>query len=187
MSKMFRKNVPFIAAGLAATVALTATLVGCGNINNSWEVKGGGYLKYSINDGESHTINLEKDDCEPPFYGNNHYYFYMKTQIGKSKQGDQFSLMVDKPSTNGKLKLVTKANVNGKMQDISWMRQQNSPQTALIGDSSYIHFDEIINDSLWTAKVLLYFKDCRNGTCQDDKAPIKVSGRLRYWVAADER
>ncbi|MCF0224509.1 MAG: hypothetical protein HUK20_09575 [Fibrobacter sp.] len=164
------------------------TLFSCGEINSSWEVKGGGYFKYSVNGGGSHTIELGKNDCEPPFYVNNsHHYFYFKTQMSESDQGDQFSLMVNNPSTNGKLKPVAKASIDGHYQIITWMRHQNSTESPLIEDSSYIHFDEIIRDSLWTANVELDFMDCRSGKCHDSLPPIHVSGRLRYWVPADER
>lgn len=169
-------------------MVFTLAVAGCSGINDSWEVKGGGYLKYSVNGEGSYTIELGKNDVEPPFYVNNsHHYFYFKTNIDKSKRGDQFSLMVNKPSTDGKLAPITRASVNGKYQYVTWMREQFSPEAPLISDSSYIHFDEIINDSLWTANLELYFVDCRTGTCLDSLPPVHVSGRLRYWVPDDER
>lgn len=167
------------------TGAMALALASCGNINNSWEVKGGGYFKYSINGGEKYTINLEREDCEPTQY--NRHYFTCNTQIDMSKQGDQFALMVNNPSTGGKLKPVSVAFVNGKEQRVTWMRQKFSIEAPLIEDSSYIHFDEIIRDSLWTANVEFYFKDCRSGDCEDDLPPLHISGRLRYWVAVEDR
>lgn len=176
---------------LASTIlALAGALcfVGCSDINDSWEVKGGGYFKYSVDGQGSYTINLEKDDCEPPFYVNNsHHYFYVKTQLDKSERNEQFSIMVNNPSTSGQLKPVGKAYVNGRYQDVTWMLQQRSTQAPLIAESSYVHFDEIINDSLWSADIDLFFKDCHTGTCSDSLAPIHINGRLRYWVPADER
>ena len=68
-----------------------ALLIGaCGDINSSWEVKGGGYLKYTVNGNGPYSIDLAKNDVEPPFYVNNsHHYFYFCSQIKESKRGDQ--------------------------------------------------------------------------------------------------
>ena len=54
-------------------------------------------------------------------------------------------------------------------------------------NGSTIKFDEIIGDSLWTADLDLYFKDCRSGLCSDKLPPLHVTGRLRYWVPDSER
>jgi len=167
---------------------LALFLGACSGINDSWEVKGGGYLKYSINGEGSYSIELSKDDVEPPYYVNNsHHYFYMESRLEESDRKDQIALMVNTPSTGKDLTPVAKANINGKMETVSWMRIDNSEPGALIPDSSSIHFDEIINDSLWTAKVDLYFQDCRKEACNDELPPIHIKGRLRYWVPADER
>lgn len=168
--------------------AVLLTLVACSGINDSWEIKGGGYLKYSINGEKSHTIELHKNDVEPPFYVNNsHSYFFMTTRLDESKRGDQLSLMVNKPSTNGKISPVSRASINGRPQVVTWLRVQNSTESPLSGDSSYVHFDEIIKDSLYTANLELYFVDCRSGSCRDSLPPIHLSGRLRYWIPDDER
>ncbi|MCQ2096715.1 MAG: hypothetical protein MJY87_02085 [Fibrobacter sp.] len=175
-----------------ATVAVPSAtamllLASCGSINDSWEVRGGGYLKYSINNEESHTIELHKNDVEPPFYvNNNHSYFYLVTRLEESKKGHQISLMVNRPSTGGHLKPVTRANINGKQEDVTWF-MQNGTLSPLIADSSYIHFDEIIKDSLYTAYLELDFKDCRSGYCEDNLPPVHLSGRLRYWIPEDDR
>ena len=60
-------------------------LAACGDINEGWEVDGGGYLKYRINDDKELTIELEPDDVEVPFIKNSHHYFFAKTEIEESK------------------------------------------------------------------------------------------------------
>ena len=44
--------------------AVALGLMACSGINDSWEVKGGGYIKYKINDGKSRTVELAPDDVE---------------------------------------------------------------------------------------------------------------------------
>ena len=183
--------------GFAATTnraahILVCTAIGffcaCSDINSSWEVKGGGYLKYSVNGEGSYTIELAKNDVEPPFYVNNsHRYFYFCTRIEESDRGDQFSLMVNDVQTGKALTPIARASLNGRYQNVTWMREQYSIEAPLVADSSSIKFDEIIGDSLWTATLELYFKDCRAGNCNDSVPPLHISGRLRYWVPASER
>lgn len=169
-------------------IALSLALAGCADINSSWEVDGGGYFKYSIDGDGPYTIELSKNDVEPPFYVNNsHHYFYAHSRLEESSRKDQFALMVNAPSTGKKLTPVAMASMNGKMQVVTWMRFQNSSENPLISDSGYVRFDEIINDSLWTCDVDLYFKDCRAGSCKEGLDPIHVTGRLRYWVPDSER
>lgn len=172
------------------SVALVCSMcfLACSDINSSWEVKGGGYFKYSVNGEGPYTIELSKNDVEPPFYVNNrHRYFYFSTKLDKSKRGDQFSLMVNSPQTGKDLEPVSRASLNGRYQYVTWMRAQFSPEAPVIAESSFVHFDEIIGDSLWTANMELYFKDCRTGTCLDSLPLLHVSARLRYWVPEDER
>ena len=146
------------------------------------------YIKYKLNDDGPYTIELAKNDVEPPFYVNNsHHYFYLHTRIDESKRGDQIALMVNEAKTGTALTPVARASLNGRYQYVTWMREQFSPEAPLIADSSTVKFDEIINDSLWTADLDLYFKDCRTGKCIDSLPPIHLTGRLRYWVPADER
>lgn len=177
------KNATIIAA--FATTLTSFVLVGCGNINNSWEVKGGGYIKYSINGGKKYTIELEADDCILTSF--NRHYITCTTQLTKSERGDQISFMVNNPSTNGKLAPVATAIINGKNQPVTWFTQAFADKAHLVPESSYVHFDEIIPDSLWTANLLLNFQDCQNGTCDESKPTIRINGRFRYWVSADER
>jgi len=168
------------------TIALA--LCGCGDINSSWEVKGGGYIKYSINDEGPFTIELAKNDVEPPFYVNNsHHYFYLRTRLEESERGDQLALMVNNPQTGKFLTPVSRALVNGHYETVTWFRSQLTDEAPLIADNSTIKFDEIIGDSLWTADLDLYFTDCRSGLCNDRLPPLHLTGRLRYWVPADER
>lgn len=172
-----------------ALFTLMGIFCGCSDINSSWENNGGGYLKYTVNGEGPYTIELAKNDVEPPFYVNNsHHYFYFCTNIEESERGDQFSLMVTNPHNTGKdLTPVTRASINERYQYVTWMRAQFSPEAPIIPDSSSIRFDEIIDDSLWTAKLNLYFKDCRTGACIDSLPPLHIEGRLRYWVPASER
>lgn len=176
------------AIGAFILLAVTAVITACSGINDSWEVKGGGYFKYSINDEGPYSIELAKNDVEPPFYVNNsHHYFYFHTRLEESKRGDQFAIMVNAPSTGKDLTPVVRASIGGRMQVVSWMRSEKSIEFPIIPDSSTVRFDEIKNDSLWTAKMDLYFKDCRSGTCNDSLPPLHITGRLRYWVPDDER
>ncbi|MBR2271919.1 MAG: hypothetical protein IJ912_06225 [Fibrobacter sp.] len=179
-------NLTFCKKIALGTVALM--LGACGDINNSWEAKGGGYIKYEIDDDGPYTIELDKDDVEPPFYVNNsHRYFYFCSRISESERGDQISLMVNNPKTGTALTPVAQAQLNGRLQYVTWLRVKSTLQSPLISKKSTIKFDEIINDSLWTADLDLYFKDCRTGKCIDSLPPIHLTGRLRYWVPADER
>lgn len=167
-------------------------LMACSDINSSWEVDGGGYIKYKINGEGPYTIHLSKNDAEPPFYVNNsHSYFYLRTNPDESENGDQLSLLVQNPVTAKRLPPASKANVNGQLQDITWFRAGNDTEAPLVNDSiykSYIHFDEIIKDSLYTADLNLYFVDCRLGnSCDEYLPPIHITGRLRYWIPMDER
>ena len=91
-------------------VTLSLGLVACSGINDSWEVKGGGYIKYKINGGESHTIELDADDVEIPFIRNSHHYLYVKTQLEESSRGDQIAFMVNNP----------KLGNNAPVQEYSW-------------------------------------------------------------------
>ena len=174
---------------LGVTTLISALmLAACGDINSSWEVKGGGYIKYTLNDDGPYSIELAKNDVEPPFYVNNsHHYFYLQTRLDESKRGDQIALMVNDVKTGTALAPVARASLNGRYQYVTWMREQFSPEAPLIGDSSTVKFDEIIGDSLWTADLDLYFKDCRSGSCSDSLPPLHFKGRLRYWVPASER
>ena len=77
--------------------ALALGLYACSGINDSWEVKGGGYIKYKINGEKSRTVELAPDDVEIPFIHNSHHYLFLRTQIEESADGDQFSIMVNSP------------------------------------------------------------------------------------------
>ena len=105
--------------------ALMGLLVSCGSINDSWESKGGGYLKYTIDDEGPFTIELGKNDVEPPFYVNNsHSYFYLVTRPEESKQGHQISLLVNRPTTAGNLKPVVRAS--GISETVTWFKQNGN-------------------------------------------------------------
>lgn len=174
-------------AALVSPTGLLALslLAGCGDINNSWEVKGGGYIKYSVNGSEKYTIELEADDCI--LTSVNRHYITCGTKLENSKRGDQIAFMVNEPSTNGKLPPVPTTISRGQEQNVTWMILENSKAAPLVLDSSYIHFDEIIRDSLWTANINFYFQDCRSGKCDESAAPVHITGRFRYWVSEDDR
>lgn len=164
--------------------AIAFLLGACGDINNSWEVKGGGYIKYKMGDEDSHTIELAREDVHVPNI--NRHYIQIQTRIEESKRGDQISIMVNEPQIGKALTPVGRANLNGRFQYVTWMREQFSPEAPLVPDSSTIKFDER-SDSLWSADLDLYFKDCRSGSCSDSLPPLHLTGRLRYWVAEDDR
>lgn len=149
-------------------------LLGCSDINNSWEVKGGGYLKYTVNGSKSYTIDLDEDDVILPDYGRS--FFQLQTRIEESNRGDQFSIVINRPVLGD----------NGPDNTYSWMIIENSEKGYLTGDENTVHFDQK-DDSTWTANIDLHFEDCRKSGCDEDLAPIHVEGRLRYWIPLDER
>lgn len=155
--------------------AITALLLlGCSQINDSWEVKGGGYFKYTVNGSKSYTIELDEDDVILPDYGRS--FFQMQTRLNESSRGDQFSILVNRPVL-GK---------NHADQKYSWMIAENSAKGHLVGDDNLVKFDQK-DDSTWTANIDLQFQDCRNKDCSDQGDPIHVEGRIRYWIPLDER
>ena len=162
---------------VSAFVAMSLGLIACSGINDSWEVKGGGYIKYKINGGESHTIELHADDVEIPFIHNSHHYLYLQTRAKESSRGDQISLMVNKPT------LGDNAPVQGQY---SWFVVENSEKGTIFADSSIVHFDQK-DDSTWTADLDLYATDCRIGHCEDTLPALHITGRLRYWIPKEDR
>ena len=158
-------------------VTLSLGLVACSGINDSWEVKGGGYIKYKINGGESHTIELDADDVEIPFIHNSHHYLYLKTRPEESSRGDQFSIMVNRPT------LGNNAPVQGQY---SWFIAENTEKSMIYADSSIVHFDQK-DDSTWTADLSLHALDCRSGYCKESLPRLHITGRLRYWIPAEDR
>ena len=161
----------------SAAAALSLGLIACSGINDSWEVKGGGYIKYKINGGTSYTIELDADDVEIPFIRNSHHYLYVKTRPEESKRGDQFSFMVNKPI------LGDNAPVQGQY---SWFVTEFSEKATIYADSSTIHFDQK-DDSTWTANLDLYATDCRSGWCREDIPRLHLTGGLRYWIPKEDR
>lgn len=172
--KAMRFSSSRFSAGLGA-IAI-CSLTSCGNINNSWEVKGGGYFKYQINDGESHTIELDDEDVEIPYIRNSHHYFIVHTRAEASKSGDVFSIMVNHPVLGE----------NQAVQGYTWMQTENAPKANLTGKNNIIHFD-YKNDSTWTADIDLQFVDCKTGECNNNLPPLHVTGRLRYWIPEEYR
>ena len=154
----------------------TASLTACSGINDSWEVKGGGFLKYSINDGEEITQELGRDDVEIPFIRNSHHYLLIKVPIANSERKDQISIMVNEP----------KLGQNAVVANYTWIQVQGSPIAALSGKDNYATIDQK-DDTKWTATFNLHFQDCRQGTCKKDIDPITFKGRLHYWIAEDDR
>ena len=163
-----------------------AALWSCGSINDSWEVHGGGYFKYTIEDTDiKDSIGLERDDVH--LTNSNRKYFQMETREGEGKYGNQFEVTINRALSIGRFRAYA---------GYSWMVYENSAQGILIEyirdkegkaiDSSYFHFDERSEDK-WTANVNLYFQDCRKGECNDSLPPVHVTGRFRYYVAAADR
>ena len=159
------------------TIAMSLSLIACSGITDSWEVKGGGYIKYKINDGESYTIELAPDDVEIPFIRNSHHYLYVKTRPEESSRGDQFAFMVNRPT------LGDNAPVQGQY---SWFITEESEKGTIFADSSTIHFDQK-DDSTWTANLSLYTQDCRSGRCKDNLPRLHITGRFRYWIPKEDR
>ena len=162
---------------IPAAVALSLGLIACSGINDSWEVKGGGYIKYKINGGESHTIELDADDVEIPFIHNSHHYLYLKTRPEESSRGDQFSIMVNRPT------LGNNAPVQGQY---SWFIAGHSEKGLIDASRSTVHFDQK-DDSTWTADLSLYVQDCRYKSCRSDSPRMHITGRFRYWIPKEDR
>lgn len=165
-SSSFKFFAPFIVASLTA----------CSGINDSWEVKGGGYLKYSINGGEEITQELERNDVEIPFIRNNHHYLFVKVPMERSERKDQMNIMVNEP----------KLGKNAIVASYTWIQLQATPKAPLVGNNNYATIDQK-DDTKWTATFNLQFKDCSQGVCDDNLPPITFKGRLQYWIAEDDR
>lgn len=159
-------------------LGVALTFWACGSINDSWEVKGGGFIKYKVDGEGPFTLEMEDDEVIRPTNGRS--YFYVETDLEASKRGDQFHLTVNRP-TLGK---------NSLALSYSWMIIQNSAKSPILSnyedDSSYVDFDQK-DDSTWTADLNLYVTDCRNGLCNDKIPPLHLIGRFRYWVPEDDR
>jgi hypothetical protein len=158
-----------------SAISSLAILLGCSDINDSWEVKGGGYLKYSIDGGKSYTIELDADDVVRPDYGRS--YFQLQTRLKESSRGDQFSIVVNRPTLGA----------NSADPTYSWMIAERSEKGYLMGDSNIVKFDQKDNDTIWTADIDLRFQDCRKGDCENQTGSLHVKGRLRYWVGVEDR
>lgn len=159
------------------TAVFAFSLFACSGINDSWEVKGGGYIKYQVNGGEKYTIEMDADDVEIPFIHNQHHYFFFRTRLEESSKGDQFSVMVNKPM------LGDNPVVQGPY---SWFMAEHSDKGFIWADSSVVHFDQK-DDSTWTADLDLYAQDCRSGKCLDSLPALHVTGRFRYWIPEEDR
>ena len=161
---------------LKLSLAVAFLLTACSDINEGWEVDGGGYLKYEINGEDEQTIELDRNDVEVPYIRNSHRYFLVKTRASESKRRDQFSIMVNRPILGD----------NPVVQRYSWFNYGSLTQAPIIADSSIVKFDQK-DDSTWTASLDLYTPDCRSGKCIDTLPNLHITGRLRYWIAPDDR
>lgn len=162
---------------IALSVAACAiSLSSCSGINDSWESKGGGYIKYSINSGSSRTIELDRRDVEIPFIKNSHRYLLIKTKLDNSSDGDQFSIMVNRPVLGE----------NGPVQgQYSWFVHEKSMQGQILAEKSVINIDQK-DDSTWTADLDLYAKNCDIEKCTDSRPNLHITGRFRYWISPDD-
>ena len=164
---------------IKAFLAMAALLLGCGDINSSWENDGGGYIKYQINGSESYTIELGPKDVELTNY--HRHYFHFKTRIEESDRNDVIEAVVNRPKL-GDNPIV--GDVGEKKY--SSVRIEGSPKGSIYSDESLMHFDQM-DDSIWTADIDFYVQDCRSGICSDTLPRIHITGRFRYWIPADER
>lgn len=162
----FKIFVPFIVANLTA----------CSGINDSWEVKGGGFLKYSINDGEEITQELDRDDVEIPYIRNTHHYLQIKIPANRSERRDRLQIMVHNP----------KLSKNNIVPSQTWIQIEDTPKALIKGENNYVDIDQK-DDTKWTATINIHFEDCRQGKCDDSLPPILFKGRMHYWIAEDDR
>ena len=173
---MRSRNLTFFPLIIAIFCALAASLTACSGINDSWEVKGGGFLKYSINDKDECTQELGKNDVEIPFIRNQHHYLLIKIPIENSERNDQLQIMVHEP----------KLGENGVVQDYTWIQVGGTPKARLKGSDNYVSIDQK-DKAKWTATINLHFEDCRQGRCYEDLPLITFKGRLHYWIAEDDQ
>lgn len=165
-----------LAARFAGIAGITASFIACSNINDSWEVKGGGFIKYSINDGEEITQELGRDDIEIPYIRNRHHYLQIRIPMERSERKDQMSIMVSDP----------KLGLNNVVSDYTWIQVQGTPRAFITGKDNYITIDQKDNTK-WTATLNLHFTDCRHGMCDESLPPILFKGRLHYWIAEEDQ
>ena len=165
-SSSFNFFVPFIVASLTA----------CSGINDSWEVKGGGFIKYSINNGSEIKQDLERNDVEIPYIRNHQHYLLITIPSGRSSHKDQLSIMVNDP----------RLGKNSVVPSYTWIQVEGSTKAYIKGDSNYVNIDQK-DDTKWTATINLHFEDCRKNKCNDTLPPILFKGRLHYWIAEDDR
>ena len=175
------KNLSILAAianfGIGAFFACCfAGLTACSGINDSWEVKGGGFFKYTINGKNETTQELSREDVEVPYIRNRHHYLLINIPMNSSDRNDHLSIMVNDP----------KLGKNAVVHGYTWVQFEATPKALLAGDNNYVSIDQK-DDTKWTATVNLHFEDCRQGRCNDTLPPIHVEGRLHYWIAEDDR
>ncbi len=144
----------------------------CSEINSGWEVDGGGFIKYNINNQATRTIELDDDDATLPAYGR--HYFSLETREHASDVGDRLAFLVADP----------KLGKNAIVQDYTWFIYEFAPKANVIPDSSYVTFDQK-DDSTWTGDFKLHFPNCKTGTCNENKI-LTVSGRFRFWPDPDD-
>ena len=164
-----------LATGIVIT-GIVASLTACSGINDSWEVKGGGFLKYTINGKDQIKQELSRDDIEIPFIQNNHHYLQIRIPMESSERKDQLSILVNNP----------KLGNNNIVPTYTWIQVQGTPKAFVKGDSNYVHIDQK-DDTKWTANIHLHFTDCRQGKCDESLPPILFEGRLHYWISEDDR
>lgn len=143
-------------------------ILGCSEINSGWEVDGGGFIKYQINNLSSREIELDEDDVRLPNI--NGHYMSLETREENSSHGDRLAFMVLNPQL-GK---------NSVVANYTWFIYEYAPKASVISDSSFVTIDQR-DDSTWTGNFKLYFQNCKTGTCLLEN-PIRVTGRFRYWL-----
>ena len=179
MLKFFSKLSALRIARLGVCAGLcvcTASLSACRGINDSWEVKGGGFFKYSINGEKEIKQELEREDVEIPFIRNRHHYLFIKVPIENGERSGLINIMVNEP----------KLGKNAVVDNYTNIEQQGTPIAHLKGDSNYVSIDQK-DDIKWTAYVYLQFEDCRSGKCNSELPPITLKGRLHYWIAEEDQ
>jgi hypothetical protein len=175
MKSAFLKRFAVIAAGALSQV-LCAGLTACSGINDSWEVKGGGFLKYSINGEDEIQQELDRDDVKIPYIRNRHHYLQIEIPMERSERKEALSIMVYEP----------KLGMNNIVPTYTWIQFDDSPKALITGDSNYVHIDQKDNTK-WTATINLHFEDCRQGRCNSNRAPIHFKGRMHYWIAEEDQ
>lgn len=145
--------------------------IACENLNSGWEIDGGGYVKFKLNEQTTYELEYEANSVILPTT-NRHFIL---AQTKEDSSGHSLIFMVYSP----------KLGKNNPVSTETYFSYASGPKASLTGDSNSITIDQK-DDSTWTADLDLSFIDCRSGECLDSLPPVHLTGRFRYWLPEEE-